>query len=85
MFKENWVIDYLGVKQYYRNALCVDNFDSIFTMSPDEITNAVSKLSQGQKRSVAYRARTLIEDGSIDSNRVIKALEKALGIDLVEK
>lgn len=85
MFDETWIPKYLGVEQYYRYAIGIDNFDNLFEMTPDEICEQISKLSKGQQRSIAYRARMLIADGGIDSNRVIKALEKALGIDLVEK
>lgn len=45
----------------------------------------MSKLSSGQKQSVAYRAKQLIADGTIDSNRAIAALEKALGVELIER
>ena len=85
MFDEAWIPKYLGVGQYYRYAVGIDDFDDLFVLTPAEIEERISKMSKGQKRSVAYRARTLIADGGIDSNRVIKALEKALGVDLVEK
>ena len=80
-----WVINYLGVGAYYKDALNVDNFDDIFTLTPAEIEKKVSKLSEGQKKSVSYRARLLIKDGEIDSNKVIMALEKSLGEELIER
>ena len=79
-----WVIDYLGLGQYYKNALNLDNFDELFSKSPSDIEKRVAKLSDGQKKSVAYRARQLIADGEIDSNKAIAALERALGVELVE-
>lgn len=87
MFDEDyaWVIDYMGLKQYYKNAISLDDFDEIFQKKPDEIKNIISKLSSGQKKSVAYRARHLIANEEIDSHKVISALEKALGVDLIEK
>lgn len=87
MFGEdyNWVIDYLGVRAFYKNALVIDNFDDLFAKKPDEIMNIVAKLSAGQKNSVSYRARQLIAEGAIDSMKVIDALEKSLGVDLIEK
>lgn len=87
MFDEEyaWVIDYLGLKQYYKNAISLEDFDEIFQKKPDEIKNIVSKLSIGQKKSIAYRARHLIANEEIDSHKVISALEKALGVDLIEK
>lgn len=87
MFDEEyaWVVDYLGMGQYYKYALRIDEFDGLFKMSPNEIEKAVSNLSAGQKRSVSYRAKQLIAAGEIDSFKAIAALERSLGIELVEK
>lgn len=85
MFDEGWIIEYLGVRQYYKNALKIDTFDDLFKKSPSEIEKTVSKISDGQKRSVAYRAKELIANGEIDSNKAIAALEKSLGIELIER
>jgi len=85
MFDEDWIIDYLGVRQFYKNAISIDDFDNIFEMKANELKATVSKLSNGQKRSVAYRAKQLIKAQEIDSLSVISALEDALGISLIEK
>lgn len=87
MFSEedDWVIDYLGVRQYYKNAIKIDNFDDIFTKKPAELKAIISKLSEGQKKSVAYRASELIVEQKIDSLSVITTLEETLGIELIEK
>lgn len=85
MFDEDWIIDYLGVGQYYKHALRMDEFDTVFKKTPDEIEHIVRDLSKGQKNAIAYRARTLISEGVIDSRKVIAALERALGTSLIEK
>lgn len=85
MFDEPWVIDYLGMKQYYKNAVSVDSFDDIFNNTPDRVAKIISDLSAGQKESVAYRARQLIAEGEIDSIKTISVLEEHLGIKLVER
>lgn len=87
MFRDEdaWVIDYLGLNQYYKNAINLDDFDELFTKPASEIEKVVSKLSAGQKKSVAYRARQMVLDGEIYSNKAISALEKSLGVDLVER
>lgn len=85
MFDEDWIIDFLGVKQFYKNAVSIDNFDSIFSKPADEIKSIIKEMSDGQKRSTAYRARQLITAGEIDSNKAIAALEDALGIELIER
>lgn len=84
--KDNqWVIDYLGVGRFYKNAIPVDGFDDIFKLPPDKIKGRISKISEGQKQSVIYRAKQLIGSGDIDSLKVIAALEDALGTELIEK
>lgn len=87
MFKpeDAWVINYLGLDQYYKNAIGIDGFDNLFASSPAAIKSRIAKLSAGQKDSVAVRARQLMADGEIDSNKVIKALEESLGINLTDK
>lgn len=85
MFEEDWIVDYLGVRQFYKNAISIDEFDNLFLKSADEIKAIVSELSTGQKKSAAYRARQLIIDGQIDSHKAITALEESLGVELIEK
>lgn len=80
-----WVVEYLGMRQYYRNAVSLEGFDKVFTKTPAEITKIVSGMSAGQKKSLIYRARQAIVDGDIDSNKAIAALEKALGVELIER
>jgi hypothetical protein len=87
MFKEEdaWVIDYLGLHQFYASALPIGDFDGLFEKPIPEIKKIVSGLSDGQKKSVSYRATQLVTDGTIDSRKTIMALEEALGIELIEK
>lgn len=85
MFDEDWVIDHLGMRQYYKNSLNIQDFDQLFKKPVGEIEDIISKLSEGQRKSVAYRAKQLIAEEEIDSNRVINTLEKCLGVELVER
>ena len=85
MFDEDWVIDYLGMRQYYKNSLNIQDFDQLFKKPVGEIEDIISKLSEGQRKSGAYRAKQLIAEEEIDSNRVINTLEKCLGVELVER
>lgn len=80
-----WVINYLGVGQFYKHSVGIDNFDDIFALPPDELKDRLGEMSEGQKTSVMYRAAELIRDGGIDSRKTIQALEDALGIELIEK
>ena len=85
MFDEDWVIDYLGMRQYYKNSLNIQDFDQLFKKPVGESEDIISKLSEGQRKSVAYRAKQLIAEEEIDSNKVINTLEKCLGVELVER
>lgn len=85
MFDEDWIVDYLGVRQYYKNAIPIDGFDNIFSMKSAELKRTIAGLSVGQKKSVAYRAKELISEQKIDSLSVISVLEEALNIELIEK
>ena len=85
MFDEDWVVDFLGVRQFYKNAVSIDDFDTIFSKSPSELKKLIGSMTAGQKKSVAYRAIEMIASGEIDSLKTIAALEEALGIELTEK
>lgn len=91
-FVNNWfliddpeILDYLGVTQFYKYALNYNSFDDLFNKTPNEIKKIVSRLSNGQKKSVAYRAKELISEGVIDSIKVINVLEESLAIELIER
>lgn len=84
MFDEPWIIEYLGVRQYYRHSLRIDQFDEVFRATPAKIRKILSEIPEGQKKSVAYRAKELIASGEIDSRKTIATLEEILGEELIE-
>ena len=84
MFDDPWVIDFLGVKEYYKNTIPLDEFDDICFKDAKELEAILHDMPDGQKRSVAYRARQLISDGAIDSLKAVAVLEKELGVELIE-
>jgi hypothetical protein len=90
-FANNWfliddpeVIEYLGLSEYYKNAFSYDEFDQLADMTADEIAERMTKVSEGQKIAIAHHARRMIAEGKIDSMRAITALEKGLGVQLIE-
>lgn len=89
-FENNWflfndpdVIEYLGVQRYYDNSMVFSEFDSVFTLPPEKLSERLSKMPVGQKNSLKYRAARLIAEGKIDSLGVIRALESGLGVSLM--
>ena len=84
LFDDPEIVEWLGMNQYYKYALNSASFDKLFEKSPDEIEKTVKALSDGQRKSVAFRAKQLIADGTIDSIKVITALERSLSVELIE-
>lgn len=85
LFDDPEIIDYLGMSQYYKNALSYDEFDKLFEKEPSEIKEIIPSLSTGQKKSLAFRAKQMIADEKIDSIKVINALEESLSVELIER
>ena len=50
-------------------------------MTPDEIKETISTLSDGVKQNIASIAKGKIESGELDSINRIKALEESIGLD----
>jgi len=91
-FENNWflfddpaVIEWLGVSKLYKHTKDVDGFDKILAQDADELVKTIEDLTPGQKKTLAFRAKKLIADGTIDSVRVITTLEKNLGVELIER
>ena len=84
LIEDKDVIEYLRVNKYYENALTLEEFEEIFDKPDAELIEIISKLSDGQKASLANKAREMIDVGEIDSRKKIETLEKALGVQLVE-
>lgn len=84
LFDDPEIVEWLGMGQYYKHALNSESFDKLFSKSPEEIEATINELSDGQKKSVIYRAKQLIASGEIDSLKVINALEKSLSVELIE-
>lgn len=91
-FEKNWfllddpeVISYLGVEKFYSSALSFADFEDLFTKSPEEVKARIETIPDGQKQSLIYQAKRLISDGTIDSMKMVNALEESLGVELIER
>lgn len=85
LFDDPEIIEWLGMSQYYKHALNSESFNELFSSTPEEIKKTVAKLSAGQKKSAAFRAKQLIQEGEIDSIKIINALEESLSVELIER
>lgn len=78
------ILDYLGVAEYYKNALNLIDDETLRALKPEDIRSTVMKMSDGQKLALKYRVKQMIENGDIDSMKMITAFEEALGVELIE-
>jgi hypothetical protein len=83
IFSVEEILDFLQVKQYYKNSLCPDNIDEIFKLSTEEIEKRVPNMSSGTKATIVVRANDLVEKGELDSLKVILTLEKILNCEII--
>lgn len=76
------ILAFLNVTEFYKDSLCPNNLDDVFKLPPEKIEESVPNMSSGVKNSIIIRANELIENGELDSRKVILSLEKALGCEL---
>lgn len=88
-FEKNWweidevrVLEWLNATKFYKGSLMLKDFDVLFSKSPDEIIDIVAKIPEAQKDNLILRVRAKVAAGEIDSLKVIRALEGALGVKL---
>lgn len=92
-FEDNWITvedtdeysageiyQFLKVDKYYKNILTPDGIEKLFKKNPNEIIKAISSLSSGMKDVVKTKAKIMYDDKTLDSNKVIDALETALDV-----
>jgi hypothetical protein len=82
MIDDTDVVEHLGLKAVYDKIIAVEELDSFFYKQVDEMVEVLKKAPKGTRQLVADTARAKVQDGSLDSMRIIKALEKELIIDL---
>lgn len=78
------VIDYLQVGRFYNKISSIDDFDEIFNYDPADIPSIVGNMSASMKEIIARRAYALVQDGALDSRRMIDAIESATGFEIME-
>lgn len=89
-FENNWfvfddedIIKYLGVERYYENALDIDGVEDFLNKPEEEVTSRIKNMSNGQKKTLSYRVKAMVNEGGIDSVKTITMLEEQLGIRLL--
>lgn len=89
-FENNWfvfddedIIKYLGVERYYENALDIDDVEDFLNKPEEEVASRIKNMSNGQKKTLSYRVKAMVNEGRIDSVKTITMLEEQLGIRLL--
>ncbi|MCK9319418.1 hypothetical protein [Methanoculleus sp.] len=88
-FEEPWVImeqdvlEDLHATHFYKNLINYDDIDSVFTKTPEQVKNILSKAPEGTKRLIADRASDAMRKGTLDSLKVVEILQKELNIELI--
>lgn len=82
-FTECWLIvldkkiqDEFKLTDMYQNILTPENIENVFDMKLEDLEKFVDSLPEGQKISFVNKAQQKVEDGSLDSNKVIKFIEE---------
>lgn len=88
-FTEPWIIveqdvlEDLHATHFYKNLIDYDDIDSVFTKTPEQVRDILSKAPDGTKRLIADRATDALRKGTLDSVKVIDVLQKELNIELI--
>ena len=91
-FVNNWVClcgdnaadvtSFLQLDRYTNKSIDPDTIDDVFEMSPSELRAALESYSPAMRDVVVRRAYALIQDGALDSNKLIDVIEDVTGYDL---
>lgn len=76
------VYDALLISQYYKNLLDPTNLNALLKLKDAELKDKIRYLSNGARTNLMVAANTAIQNGSLDSLKVIRTLEEALGCEL---
>lgn len=90
-FENNWilidddeVLRFLRADKYYSTVKSMDDFDKIINMLPNRIAKSVENLSDNLKNGLAIVAYKKYKSGELDSLTVVRAIERATGISVLD-
>lgn len=76
------ILKYANIYQYYKEMIEVNDIEDLFKLDFDRFKRKFTKLPQGYKNSVAEYAARMIREGTLDSIRIKKFIEKEMDINL---
>lgn len=85
-FEQNWiliddeeVLEFLHAERFYKHIKSVDDLYQLLNSSAQEIKRVVPELSRSLKQTLAHLAKKHIDDGTLDSSALIRAIEDTTG------
>lgn len=85
-FEQNWiliddpeVIEFLHVERFYKYIHSVDDLYNLISCNPEQVKRIVPNLSRSLKTAIAYLAKGMIDEGTLDSSAMIRAIENTTG------
>jgi hypothetical protein len=87
--KEPWliimdedVVQFLGLSKVYENIIMPEEFETFFNRPVEEIEAFIRKAPKGMTQLIVSMAQTKVQDGTLDSMRVVKLINDIFGTDL---
>lgn len=94
-FNNNWIkligeygqpaLKKLRLESAYENFVDLEELDEFLALPADEIKDRVAVLKQETKDILAFKVKEMIDNGEIESIKVIRAFEAAVGYKLLEE
>lgn len=78
---EDFIEEFLELKKFYNEKFTIGELTDILYMNESEMEDAISVLPKGAKEQFINLVYTSVADGTLDSVRKIKALERILDAD----
>lgn len=77
--------EWKAVKERYEQIYSVDDLTKIFDLPVVQMTSVIEQLPDIVKRSLITLAKTMVDDGRLESIKKIRALDNLLGTDLLNE
>lgn len=85
VIEDDDVIDFLGLRSVYdKISVPLDKIDNFFEKSVNQMKSALKVAPNGIKTLIASRAKTLMDEGKLDSINKIRLIESTLNITLLD-
>lgn len=92
MYKPRFIVqdkDFIALHsnldEIYSNLHSVGDLKNILKLSPEQMKKAITSLPEGAKDSIKTIAATMVDNGTLDSVKRVKALDEVFGTEMLLK